>query len=268
MRPALLRAARDLFVGGEELWVLLDEHQVYSRIPDLVAARIDLAALEERLAGGWLRALNETELRGLRTMRPDRGSRLSLLADRMRVAPDTARKVLGGLVRDGFAERTLSGSYARRAPIAPILSRVVSVEAKRSAPRAALVQAREHGFFADAVYVAFDAAFAQRFDAAIPAYKRSGIGLLALDADMQTHRLVLRPGRSPYRHVVALALAAERALTRLLAAPLRRLPESRLPSASGESGRQGRPLLVGPHASVAQQLLLAAGRSPGDPLPA
>ncbi len=119
MRPNLLRAASHLFVDRHELWVMLDEHQVYGRIPDLVAARMDRAALRARLAGGWLRALNETELRALRAMRPDRGSRLGLLAERMRVAPATAQKVLAGLVRDSFAERTLSGSYARLAPVAP-----------------------------------------------------------------------------------------------------------------------------------------------------
>lgn len=76
MRPSLVRAARDLFVDSDELWVLIDEHQVYGRIPDLVAARIDLAALEARFAGGWQRALNETELRALHSMRPDRGRSL------------------------------------------------------------------------------------------------------------------------------------------------------------------------------------------------
>jgi len=260
MRPAMHRAARVLLAGPDELWVLVDEHQIYGRIPDLVAARVDMAALQARLAGGWLRSLNETELRGLRAMRPDRGSRLDLLAGRMRVAPETAQKVLAGLVRDNFAERTLSGSYARRAPVAPFVSRVVSFEAKRSEARSALIQARDHRLFADAVYVAFDAAFTRRFEAAKPIYRHHGVGLLALDAEADSYRVVARPTRSRHRHVVALALSAERTLARLLAAPLRRLPESRLPSATAGSGDPGRPLLLGPSANAAQRLLRAAER--------
>jgi hypothetical protein len=262
MRPALLHAARDRFVRADELWILLDEHQVYGRIPDLVVARLDVEALERRLAGGWLRGLNETELRGLRAMRPDRGTKLDRLARLMRVGPATARKVVAGLVRDNFAERTNTGSYARLAPVAPILRRVVSLEAKRSDPRAALVQAREHRLFADAGYVVFDAAFEQRFTATKHEYVRNGIGLLALDAT-GGHRVVLGPTRSPNRHVVALALSAERTLARLLSEPARPLPESRLPSASAGSGYQGRPLLVGPAASAVERLL--RGASPPSP---
>lgn len=267
MRPAVHAAAQGLLVRPDELWVFVDEHQIYGRIPDLVAARIDLAALEARLKGGWVRTLNETELRGIRAMRPDRGSRLDFLAGHMRVAPETAQKVLAGLVRDNFVERTLSGSYARRAPVAPVVSRVVSLEAKRSEPRAALIQARNHRHFADAVYVAFDAAFSRRFDAAKPTYLHQGVGLLALDAHTDSYRVVARPTRSPHRHVVALALSAERTLARLLAAPVRRLPESRLPSATAGSGDPGRPQLFGPSANVARRLLRAAGPLASDRAP-
>jgi hypothetical protein len=49
IRPAVQLAARELLVKPDELWVFVDEHQIYGRIPDVVAARVNTAALEARL---------------------------------------------------------------------------------------------------------------------------------------------------------------------------------------------------------------------------
>lgn len=257
MVPPLRRAIEDLFLHGEELWVILDEHQLYSRIPDLVAARLNVEALEERVKGAWTRALNETELRGLRAMRPDRGARLSLLARHMQVSEPTAQKVLRGLVHDGYAERTLTGTYARRAPVTPILGRILSFEAKRSDALGALVQAREHAAYVDGAYVAFDNAYRARFDRRREQFASHGIGLLALDARDDSFQLLERAGRGSLHHVLGRALSAERTLARLAGGlPIRRLPESRLPGASGESGRRGQPQLVGRSSKTVQRLLV------------
>lgn len=162
MRPALESAVTALYCSADEPWVLLDEHQVHGRIPDLVVGRIDVDVLRARLEGGWDRALGEPELRALHAMRPDRGRSLGSVADQMHVGETRARDVLRRLVVDGFAEQTGSGSYARRAPIQPVLNRVVSVEAKRSDLVAAFSQARSHATFADLSIVVFDAAYRRR----------------------------------------------------------------------------------------------------------
>lgn len=258
MMPLLVTAAIKRLTRSDELWVLLEEQQLHSRIPDLVAVRIDLGALERRLQGAWARGLNTTELRALRAMRPDRGARLRRLAEHMAVAEPTARRVLARLVREGFAERTARGSYARCAPIRPVIDRAVTFEAKRADAVSALLQAREHSSFVDASYVAFDACYRSRFERLRPEYRHGGIGLLELGVD-GTHRIVDRPSRSPFRNVLGFALSAERTLERLVTpAPSRRLPESRLPGARGVSDGPASPRFVGRPSRTAERLLAAA----------
>ncbi|MGH3428603.1 MAG: hypothetical protein ACRDQZ_13715, partial [Mycobacteriales bacterium] len=94
MQTSLRRAAVSIFCTAGEPWVMLDEHQIHSRIPDLVLARVDTEALAERIDGGWGRALRPTELRALRALRPDRGRSLASAAEAMRVGPDRARETL------------------------------------------------------------------------------------------------------------------------------------------------------------------------------
>lgn len=260
MHAHLRRAVTEIFCPGNEPWVLLDEHQVHSRIPDLVVGRIDLDVLAQRIGGGWGRALNQTELRALRSMRPDRGRSLSSVADHMRVGEGRAREVLRGLVAEGFAERTEAGSYARRAPIRPMLDLVVSVEAKRSDLVGAFHQARAHAMFADRCVVAFDLAFLHRAEAVRPTYRREGIGLVGLSAEDGHWVEVSAPARPKHRSVLGRALAAERALARLLGAAVTRLPQTRLPGASRAIGHQGEPELLGLAAIAVAQLLHGPGR--------
>jgi hypothetical protein len=99
----------------------------------------------------------------------------------MGVGEQRARGVLHRLVADTFVERTLAG--ARRAPVRPILNRVISMEAKRSDLVAAFTQARAHSAFADVSVVAFDLAHRHRAVVMRDAYAREGIGLLGLVAD-------------------------------------------------------------------------------------
>lgn len=195
MHEPLRRAASAIFCPTNEPWVMLDEHQVHTRIPDLVIGRVDLEVLQERIRGGWGRALTQTELRALHSMRPDRGRSLRSLADEMRVGEARAREVLRSLVAEGFAERTSSGSYARRAPVRPVLDFVVSVEAKRSDLLAAFRQARAHTLFADRCVVAFDLAYLHRAQAVKQVYRREGFGLLGLSAASGDWVQLVRPSR-------------------------------------------------------------------------
>ena len=267
MHDPLRDAITALFCPADEPWVMLDEHQVHSRIPDLVVGRIDLDCLQERMSGGWSRALNQTELRALHSMRPDRGRSLRSVADHMRVGEARAREVLRGLVAEGFAERTESGSYARRAPIRPVFNMVVSVEAKRSDLLGAFRQARAHAMFADRCVVAFDLAYMRRAEALQHVYQREGIGLLGLSAGSGQWRQVARPTRMRGQGLLGRALAAERALARLLGMAVTRLPQTRLPGGSRLNESPGAPVLLGPAAIVVGPLLRGSAlHSPDRPL--
>lgn len=259
MTPALQAAAEALCCEDREPWVVLEQHQVHSRIADLVMARIDIEALERRLTGSWLRALNEVELRALRSLRPDRGTTLETLASRMRLSPTQTRRVVRRLISDAYVECTQTGSYARVAPVRPIVNRIVSFEAKRSDARSALLQARAHGQFADQCYVACDAHFARRFKAERASYRIEGIGLVALSAASDDFEVLWRAGRSRLWHVLGFALSAERTLQRLLGAAPKQLPETRLPGDRVVIGSQAEPRLLGRLPSVTAQLLSASG---------
>jgi hypothetical protein len=258
MMPAIRRIASGLWPVDREVWVLLNEHNVYSHVPDLVAARLDIEALRDRIEGRWIRGLNQREIGAMRSLRPDRGSRIEAVAARMRVAVDHARLVLHGLRRDGYVERTEAGSYARVAPIRPILSRVVSFEAKRMDARGALLQARAHTMFVDAAYVVCDRHHRRRFDALVDRYARESVGLIALDSAGRDFDLVLRATRASLRDVVLHTLGTERALARLLDPTTRETNERRLPTASEVAGLRTAPVLVGDGARVVRSLLAAA----------
>ncbi len=189
------------------------------------------------------------------SLRPDRGSTLAWLASRMHLTQKSARGVLRALVKEGFVKQTRSGSYVRRAPTAPILDRIIAVESKRSDWRTALVQARSHQAFADAVYVAFDSAFSARFTRALPQFQKTGVGLISLAATSPHYECLAHSQRGRARHRLAASLASESALARLLGSTSRTLPESRLPSASGATDCQGPPQLLGPHSKTVELLL-------------
>jgi hypothetical protein len=253
----LAAAMRQVCRNRGGTWVLLDEHLVAGRIPDLVMGRIDLDAFRERIRGGWGRPLSRTEVRMLRLLRPDRGTTVSWLARRLQVTSEHARKVLLELVASGFVAKMGSGSYVRAAPIRPILDRVITFELKLSDWREALIQARSHQEFADRAYVVFDDVYESRFLKAKGDFKRLGIGLISLSASTAETRRHLRGRRSPLRRLTAVMLAAERALGRLLGETTIQLPQSRLPNASDGSGRQEEPVLVGSQTRKIERLLAA-----------
>ena len=268
MQTSLRRAAVSIFCTAGEPWVMLDEHQIHSRIPDLVLARIDTEALAERIEGGWGRALSPTELRALRALRPDRGRSLTSAAEEMRVGPDRARETLHRLVVDAFVERTPSGSYARLAPVRPVVDRVIAIEAKRSDLGRAFSQARAHSACADVSVVAFDLVYRSRAEKFRDLYAEEKIGLLGLSAADEPWEYVLPGRRSRLVAALGRALAAERTLARLLGGPVRKLPQTRLPSGSPASDYPTQPLLLGSVPRGLQRSLLGCGRPSRDLLPA
>lgn len=264
MQEGLNHAAASIFCSPEELWVLVNEHQIHSRIPDLVVARIDPEALQQRLLGGWGRALGPTELRAFRALRPDRGRTLGSVARQVGVGEGRAREILSRLVADSFVECTLAGSYARRAPVRPILDRVISIEAKRSDLIGAFSQARANSAFADVSLVAFDSVYRHRAEAIQQAYAREGIGLLALSASDGSWEYLQRPRRSALIAALGRALTAERTLSRLLGVALKQLPQTRLPGGFHANVRPAAPRLLGPAPKGLLHSLPGCGLPPRD----
>jgi hypothetical protein len=255
MSDAIERAATSIFCAHEETWVLVNEHRIHSRIPDLVVARIDVDALEQRLRGGWGRPLGSTELRALRALRPDRAATLESVARQIGVSVVRTRPILNRLVSEAFAERTPTGTYARRAPIRLVVDRVITIEAKRSDLGRAFSQARAHSVFADISVVAFDLAYRRRAAGIREAYAREGIGLLGVSASDESWTYIVRPRKSPLIAALGRAIAAERTFERLLGPPLRQLPETRLPNGSRLNGGPSAPQLLGSGSTKLAQLL-------------
>ena len=49
MMPAIQRIASGLWPADRDVWLFLNEHNVYSHVPDLVAARLDIGTLRDRI---------------------------------------------------------------------------------------------------------------------------------------------------------------------------------------------------------------------------
>jgi hypothetical protein len=247
MLPALRDAAKDIWVKRQpsHTWILLDEQRLHSRIADLAVIRLDVDALRARKAGDWLRPLRLQELRALHSLRPDRASTVALVASHMRTSIASALEVLRALTAAGFVAREKTGTFRRVAPIAALAERIITVEAKRDNPRAALQQARAHRAWTDETYVAFDASFSVRFRKRDKDLRQLGIGLIELSADRWRVVYRARPHRRSNR--LEAALIGELALDRLLGWSAENRPERRLPHGDQLSS-QSAPVVLGPKA--------------------
>ncbi len=254
MVPLLREFALERLTCGDEVWVALIEHQVGTRIPDLVLARIDVEALSDRISNARVRALTATEVRIVRATRTDAGTSLDRLAMSVPVSRDHIAKLTSSLVEDGFLDRTPFG-FIRPATSRPIITRLISFEAKRADWRRAFLQARAHRDFAHETYVAFDATYEARFHRVVSHYSTAGIGLVSLAAGPESGRFLLRsrPDRRPLG--TAIAWAAETIWGRLLRGRTRQLPQTRLPNGADESAHQEEALLVGPRPKTLERLL-------------
>ena len=253
MLPTLRSAVDALWITtqAEQTWCVLEEQLLHSRIADLVLLRLDVDLLEGRLAGGWDRPLRLPEIRVLRALRQQRPASPSAVADATRLRETTVVGALRTLERDHFVERTATGTYVRLAPSGSLAERVVSFEAKRDDAKRALEQARGHLAWADETYVAFDRAYAARFEVPRPAYARVGIGLLSLSPGQWRVELRARPRRR--RSGLEAAVVGERALGRLLDHPRHDRPERRLPHGGGLS-KESEPHLAGQRAGEVRAL--------------
>jgi hypothetical protein len=125
-------------------------------------------------------------------------------------------RILPALADAGWALPTSSGGWLARKPYRLPVSRIVAVEAKRSEWRRALAQAARHTDFADATYVALDAANVTGLDRLGPAFRFAGVGLLTVSSinEGQVERRLKAGRRRPRglaRAVVGERVAALRA---------------------------------------------------------
>jgi DNA-binding Lrp family transcriptional regulator len=260
----LCAAALDGWASNSVPWVVVREHKVDTRIPDLVLARLDEDAVNDRASVGAARPLTRPEIVVLTALRRDCGSTVATTARRAAVADATVRRTLRHLEADGFVERSSAGSWHPTFLFRPLVTRFVSFEAKRNDWRGALSQARAHRLFANEAYVAFDPAFARRFERSLPYYRTSGIGLLALGPEPRAVRRLLRGKSGRPLDLTSAAVAGEEVWSRLLGVAARQLPQTRLPNASAQIVDREPPQLVGGRSKRLERLL----RDLAQPVPA
>jgi hypothetical protein len=253
MLPTLYDVAKTIWVNRQPsyTWLLLDEQRLHSRIADLAVVRLNTDAVRNRKRGGWLRPLRLREIRALHSLRPDRPATVALVASHMRIAEASALGVLRDLAADGFVVRESSGTFRRQAPIDALAERVITIEAKRDNPRAALQQARAHRAWTNETYVAFDSAYAARFRKRDRDWRQLDIGLIELQPGQW--RMVHRARARRRSNRLEAALIGELALDRLLGWSAENRPERRLPHGDQLSGRSA-PIVLGPGARWVKSL--------------
>jgi hypothetical protein len=230
----------DALSGSREHWLVVDEHLVGTRIPDLLAARVDLRALRSRIRATQWEPLNESELVALANLRRDRPTSVRAVAQAIGYTPDATRRLLRRLENLGYASEDRAGSFRKIRGRYKVFSRFVAVEAKVRDWRRALVQARAHRSFAQECYVAFDASYSERFALGHAYFEASGTGLLAVSPVNGVDR-VLRPRASRSVDPSTFAVAGEQLWLRLQGVT-RSLPQSRLPNAAALIARPGEPV--------------------------
>lgn len=256
MHGPLRRIAHDLTSRTDATWVVAAEQPTVSRVPDLLAARIDLEALEARADSSLLRPLTASEIQIVQALGSHRWTRLSDIAYAAHITPPYARRILSKLTSQGF---TLEGrhGYRRHRHIKPLMSRIVSYEAKLHDWRSALVQARAHQSFANETYVVFDQMFEHRFLRELESFKESRVGLVALSSQTGEYRRVSSSRLSP-RDGHAVFLVGELLLGNLLGAPLRPLSETRFRGVLAPTLDPEPATIAGPRSKRTAQLLSAA----------
>jgi hypothetical protein len=244
MIPLLRQLALARMVRSDELWIALPQHQLGTRVPDLVLARLDASAVSARLSAGLLRPLSWTEVQIVRSVRTDSGTTLERLASTVPASKTHILRLVRRLVLEGFLEKTAQG-YSRHAATRPMATRVISFEAKRADWKRALLQARAHREFAHETYVAFDSTFETRFKRAVPHYSSAGVGLIALSEPRQSGTLVMKSRAHRRGHPLPLVWAGETIWRRLVDDSATPSPRARFPNEVGETSRLEGRLLVG-----------------------
>lgn len=175
---------RELPVGGE--------------IPDLIYVTFEREPPNDVWPPRWTfqHAFILWQLRRGRRLQP------GTIAKRSFMPVERTSAYLEHLASSGAVQQTATGSYILSPQLAQLSVDVLAVEAKLTRWREALGQARSYATFADRVAVAMDSAGVPRSRRDIAAFRRHGIGLLAVDADHIEWLVTPKrrhPARSPER---------------------------------------------------------------------
>ncbi len=220
----------DTVSGPRDHWLVVDEHLMGTRIPDLLAARVDLQVFRARIRAEQWEPLRESELVALGTLRRDRLTSVQTVASKLGFTMDATRRLLRRLDELGYVSESRGRGFRKVRNRYRMFSRFIAVEAKLRDWRRALVQARAHRTFAQECYVAYDASYTDRFTGGRSHYRASGIGLLAVSSADGATRLV-RPRASRSVDPAVFAAASEQLWLRLQGVT-RPLPQTRLPNAA------------------------------------
>ncbi|CAH0172964.1 hypothetical protein [Microbacterium sp. Bi128] len=185
-------------------------------VPDLAGVRFDFNRIADRDAAGVRPLSTDTEVRAVLAI--GAGATAADIAARAKLSPDYVRRAVLPLLSDlGWITRTVAGGVQLRPEARWVGRRVVTVEAKLRDWRKALAQARRQQLSADAAYIALDSGTLSGIRDHLAQIARGGIGVMAVDAELQRARVLVRPARvfDTRRHA-GRALLAERSLEMML----------------------------------------------------
>lgn len=214
MIPALRAALPALAFGHRfrhAIEVFTEVPAIHGR-PDVVGIRFDQLAVQQRRVAGIVPLSGDAEVRSVHALGlhgADHGqiaSSIGMSRDYVRRSIVPLLSDLGWVLRDGE-------NVIRRPEAVWVGQRVVTVEAKLRDWRRALSQARRQKNSADAAYIALDIRAAARMTPYARQIAEGGVGVLSVDPDSGSVRVLARPAASSkVATVVGRSLIAERAL--------------------------------------------------------
>lgn len=259
MHKHVARIAAAFSGQSGEAWVIAHDVHVRYRVPDVIGARLDLRALDDRLAAGLEGSLDASQATALLALRSRTWTDLEVAARRMNVGMVHANRTLRTLAEKGFVQThgVDPHRYRRENAARFITTRIVAFEAKLKDWRGALIQSRAHQRFANECYVVFDESYESRFLRARDQFLMSKVGLIALTEHTGRYERHLASRVSPWDST-AVALVGESLLGCLLGEPSRPLSESRLPGGEARTSDPIPPKLLGRRSKTLVHRLAAA----------
>jgi hypothetical protein len=183
-------------------------------VPDVSAIRYDWDVVASRAEGGVRPLATEPTVRASLLLRR-RSLDVGQLAEAMRMSKSHVQRVVVEDMRElGWLQENAGTKLRLKKGAQHAGQRVVTVEAKLRDWKKALGQARRQRSSADHTYIALDSHTAGRLTSDLPALARQGIGLIAVDPETSSMRIVLR-SKSPLTRgpsIVGRTLMAERGL--------------------------------------------------------
>lgn len=160
-------------------------------IPDLVCVRFSRKPAREL----WPRRWGYRHAYILWLLRRWRRLHLKTIAARIYECPEKVEPVLHALVKSGAIVVKPTGAFSLSVQMETLRAEVISAETKLCRWKDALKQAQQYRHFSDRVFVAMDPNGTPTTSAAIEVFRRSRIGLCAVDSPIL--RWVIQPQPLP-----------------------------------------------------------------------